>query len=352
MSKSSLNRLALAGARKTAYLLLCVWVVGLLMMFSIQMVSAQETRANADEMLELGFLKRLFDEVGGDRTRWVEKFCDLALSLKGEEYARFVRLARLESVPLTDEERKTRPEGAQHFLGYTRSVDRPRAFQCIENDGENATADVQLDLYWLIARSPQVAPANAYKWLIKSAQRGEPRAQYRLTEELLLSGTLSGKPSQSTAPEVIEERTVERYHYWLKRAAEAGLPVAQYILGRLYAGYSRRREFAQFVNIHEGLKWLELAATQSKDDLSRDDAAARLGEIYFTGKKFPQDYKEALRWFSVVDEKRMRTCGPLAWVRSLLIQMYRDGLGVEKDQEKVEYYRSTPTVCVSKVINR
>ena len=115
---------------------------------------------------------------------------------------------------------------------------------------------------------------------------------------------------------------------------------------RLYLGISRFEWASSLgLDIPKGLSLLERAASQSEDQLYRDYAAARLGELYFTGKQIPQDYERAIRWFKVVDEKHMTSCGPLAWVRQILVQAYRDGLGVDKDMGKVKEYTKTPTAC-------
>ena len=175
-------------------------------------------------------------------------------------------------------------------------------------------------------------------------------AQFRLSELIMKFGVLSGKPMPETPPEIMEEGTPERYLFWMKRAAEGGLPIAQLELARFHT-IKWPREAAHLANEVEGLKWLERAATQSTDGRSRYNAAAILGGFYFRGDIVPQDYQRALRWFNVVvDEKRGEFwgCGSLGGaVRSYLIRMYQERLGVEKDPTKVEYYSRTPrNVCI------
>jgi TPR repeat protein len=84
---------------------------------------------------------------------------------------------------------------------------------------------------------------------------------------------------------------------------------------------------------------LEKVAAQNVDNLSKSRAAADLGELYFEGKLVPADYSLALKWFGAVDESYMEHChSPLSWVRGRLIQIYTEGLGVEKNPERVDYY--------------
>ena len=174
-------------------------------------------------------------------------------------------------------------------------------------------------------------------------------AQFRLSELIMKFGVLSGKPMPETPPEIMEEGTPERYHYWLKRAAEGGLPIAQNRLGMLYT-MRWPDEAAHYANDAEGLKWLVRASSQDKDRESRYNAAAMLGGFYFVGQIIPQDYQQAMRWFNVVinlNRSQFWGCtGAGSNVRTFLIRMYKEGLGVEKDPAKVEYYSRAPTICI------
>ncbi len=75
--------------------------------------------------------------------------------------------------------------------------------------------------------------------------------------------------------------------------AEQGTPIAQYNLGRLYAGGEGvTQDYA------EALHWLRLSA-----DRGYASAQYNLGLMYGTGEGVPQDYEEALRWYRLAAEQ-------------------------------------------------
>ena len=120
------------------------FVITIALGFPTNAAGASAGNGGKNQQLELGFVKQMFDNSGGGRgAQWVEKFCDLALSLKGEEYVRFLKLARLEAVPVTEEDYKNRPTGASDLMGYMSSAsDRIRVNQCLEHGGEMASSVV------------------------------------------------------------------------------------------------------------------------------------------------------------------------------------------------------------------
>lgn len=73
----------------------------------------------------------------------------------------------------------------------------------------------------------------------------------------------------------------------VKPVAESGEPIAQRILGLMYAG-----GFGTEQNYPEAIKWLRLAADQGDGD-----AQFLLGDLYREGKGTRRDYAEAVKWF-------------------------------------------------------
>jgi TPR repeat protein len=72
---------------------------------------------------------------------------------------------------------------------------------------------------------------------------------------------------------------------WYRLAADQGRSDAQYQLGHLY--YKQN-------NYAEAAKWFHLAADQG-----RADAQTNLGAMYAEGEGVPQDYLQALMWFTL-----------------------------------------------------
>jgi|SRR5260370_20383661 len=72
---------------------------------------------------------------------------------------------------------------------------------------------------------------------------------------------------------------------WYRLAADQGRSDAQYQLGHLY--YKQD-------NYAEAAKWFHLAADQG-----RADAQSNLGSMYAEGEGVPQDFVQALMWFTL-----------------------------------------------------
>jgi len=299
--------------------------------------------ANVPIALELGLLRRTFDAVERNNDCWVESICTAVSKFNQREYDRFVQLVREESSPLNDMERQKRPRDARHFLQYSAHENRERAFQCLEQKGENSSSDAQFALYLVIQTSPQRPPISPIKWLKKAADGGVPMAQYRVSEQIL---NYYNAPDKAP-PEFAGELSIQKYREWLSKAAEAGLPEAQYVLGGFYRG--AHSNFGSYsADVASAVEWYKRAAAQSMDRRVRNNALAQLGHLYYLGKLMPQDYKEAFRWYSQVDPQEIwQPCAnPLVVVRSALRNMYRDGLGVPKDVEKAKELSKVSFACV------
>jgi len=100
--------------------------------------------------------------------------------------------------------------------------------------------------------------------------------------------------------------------------SKKGYAPAQLYLGMMYAlGQGVPQDYS------EALKWFSLAAEQG-------DAQAQyvLGSMYFEGRGVPQVYSEAFKWFSLAAKQ-----GDAA-AQNSLANMYVDGKGVPKDYSK------------------
>jgi TPR repeat protein len=319
--------------------------------------------ARSTQKLEMGFLMQLYREVKGNSDRWVERFCEIAHAQKGDDYARFVRLVRLETTPLTNEDRKVRPESSNYFLFFTSSHNRLRAFDCLEHSGDNAAAEIQYELYWINAKSPSnSAGTRPDYWLKKAASGGVANAQVDLAMEIYLHRR---GVTRDTPAELRDEITPERFVYWLRQAAESGLPRGLFEYAKLHHGRYSDEVWPAIIPV-DGQRAIEMLqriaietrdaamaariANQSKfrippefipsDAFIRSMAVAHLGDFYFLGRYVQQDYGVALKWYLEVDEVYIWHCrAPAAPVRTQLIRMYERGLGTERDPEKARYYR-------------
>ncbi len=100
--------------------------------------------------------------------------------------------------------------------------------------------------------------------------------------------------------------------------AKKGYAPAQLYLGMMYAlGRGVPQDYS------EALKWFSRAAEQGNPP-----AQYALGSMYYEGRGVPQDYSKALKWFSLAAEQE----NPAA--QNGLASMYIDGKGVPKDYAK------------------
>ncbi len=328
--------------------LICVCLVSLLCGTGLARASSNASNARS---VELGVLKKIFEEVQGDPTLWVERFCEVALAQVGTDYARFVRLVQLESTPLTNEERRLQPQGSRSFSQYAQGHNRQRAFECLGHGGEVATAEVQYALYFIEGKRAG--------WLKKAASNGLADAQIDLAMLIYLA-------RRNTDPknEAGEEISPDRFRYWIRKASDSGHPRGMYEMAKLHLGHYGGEPWTglNVVNAPAAIALLEKVAAETNEQsmrartfnkgktvitpelvpsnpLIRSLAAGYLGSLHYSGTFIRQDYSLALKWFSEVDEVYIWHCrAPLAWVRTALVHMYTNGLGIAKDPEKVRYY--------------
>ncbi len=100
---------------------------------------------------------------------------------------------------------------------------------------------------------------KAAPWLLRAAEAGKPRAQF-LIGRMYASGDGLG-------------RSMDEAFRWLQQAAEAGIAEAQYDLGLLYAGVGNNRD-AYF--------WFRLLAAKGYPGAAHN--AARLAEVLPSGE--------------------------------------------------------------------
>ena len=302
-----------------------------------QVVDTNNMYASASPSVAPGFLKRISDEVGGDSDRWVKRFCEITLSQKGDDYSRLVRVVRRDTTRTTFEERMQLPPDSWSFLGYLNGRNARVAFECLEHGADGAPADVLYDIYLLHTK----APINHYnakpaEWLRKAAYAGSPDGQVDFAREIT---RYLYYPSTVVPKEFIGEVTGARYHFWLKSAADGNLPRGMFELARLHTEYFSPKWAESYLDVDFAIQLLKRVAEQDRDLLYKSLAAGDLGALYFNGKLLPINYREALKWFEAVDERFIHHCrAPLSWVRSRLVGIYDEGLGVERNPAKVEYH--------------
>ena len=109
-----------------------------------------------------------------------------------------------------------------------------------------------------------------------------------LTFLFLFSGSVYGDDLQDGL-DAYERKDYKEAHKLLLPFAEQGDATAQKNLGYIFLGV----DSPQKKDLKEALKWTRLAAEQGQ-------AAAQnnLGSMYKFGKGVPQDYKEAVKWYT------------------------------------------------------
>lgn len=136
-------------------------------------------------------------------------------------------------------------------------------------------------------------------WLERAAQQGHVKAQLRLGD---LYRTLGPLQNYSKA------------NVWLNKAAEQGNAGAEYLLGTMfYHGYGVEKNYLLAIT------WFEKSANQGEKR-----AQGILGNMYFQGQGVPQNYLQSIYWFQKAGEQGDTIA------MSALGLIYEAGLGVEK----------------------
>lgn len=194
---------------------------------------------------------------------------------------------------------------------------QPQDWQALFSIAESGDSEAQ---YWLgtIYEHGRLLPADKEKsnyWYQKSASQGYARAEFVLCY-------------QRAAPDTLDnERCM-----W--RAAEAGVPEAQFWLGvafeqDLWFGVTDRAE---------ALKWYRKAA-----EGGNPDAENELGRHYEEGDSVEQDYAKAAFWYLRAAE-HVPDLGGAGQGRNNLANLYLDGNGVSRDY--VQAYMWYSLACV------
>ncbi|MEZ0225386.1 MAG: tetratricopeptide repeat protein [Alphaproteobacteria bacterium] len=198
----------------------------------------------------------------------------------------------------------------KHFKGLT--VDYAQAEKWFTKAAAQSAGDAQFRLgnfYINYKRPPDYA--RGMPWLKKAAEGGNRTAMFDLGR-LQLAGT--GVPKDTAAG-----------IGWIKKSAEAGTLQAQMTLAKIYAeGKEAPKDVA------EALKWtLKIADAPTAAPFY----LVRAGDIFFDGwETIPKDYAAARKYY----ERAALRGNAHALERLALI--YREGLGVEKDEKKAKEF--------------
>lgn len=198
----------------------------------------------------------------------------------------------------------------KHFKGL--KVDHAEAEKWFTKAAEQNTGDAQFRLgnFYINFRRPPDYARGAL-WLKKAAEGGNRTAMFDLGR-LLLEGT--GVPKDAGAG-----------IGWIKRSAEAGTLQAQMMLVQIYAEGKQAPKDAL-----ESLKWtLKIADTPTAAPYYLN----RAGDIFLEGwEGLPRNYPAARKYY----ERAARRGDAHALGRLALI--YKEGLGVTKDDAKAKEY--------------
>ena len=145
----------------------------------------------------------------------------------------------------------------------------------------------------------------ALEWLLKAAAQNYTKAIYRLF--------LIYKNGDRV------DKDVNEAYKWLKKGAELGNPLCQWLWGSTY----HYGEDGFPVNVNQAIYWLEKAANQNQDD-----AMAELGELYQDGELVKRDIEKTIYWYQKAAELK----NEIAIER--LAMMYHSGDGVDVNKEK------------------
>ncbi|TAL27099.1 MAG: sel1 repeat family protein [Alphaproteobacteria bacterium] len=198
----------------------------------------------------------------------------------------------------------------KHFKGL--KVDYAEAEKWFTKAAEQNAGDAQFRLgnfYINFKRPPDYA--RGILWLRKAAEGGNRTAMFDLGR-LQLSGT--GMPRDANAG-----------IGWIKKSAEAGTLQAQQTLAQIYAeGKEAPKDAA------ESLKWILRIADAPA---AAPFYLVRAGDIFFDGwESIPKNYPAARKYY-----ERAAWRGDAHALERLAL-IYKEGLGVEKDERKAKEY--------------
>ncbi len=127
---------------------------------------------------------------------------------------------------------------------------------------------------------------EAAKWYRKAAERGMPMAQYELGILYMFGEGVPQDYKESIS--------------WHRKAAGQGMAVAQYELGSIYyRGSGVTQDYS------EAKKWFQMAAEKG-----HEQAQYCLGVMYFKGHGAKQDYINAYAWLTLSTTNRRDSAKP------------------------------------------
>lgn len=118
-------------------------------------------------------------------------------------------------------------------------------------------------------------PAEAFRWLSRAAQQGQPVAEYRLGTLYERGQGVAANPATAAS--------------WYEKAANAGNRLAMYNLAVAQANKSLGRQ-----NMPEAARWFSKAAS-----LGLVDAEFNLAVLYERGDGVPQSLLDAYKWYMI-----------------------------------------------------
>ena len=118
-------------------------------------------------------------------------------------------------------------------------------------------------------------PAEAFRWLSRAAQQGQPVAEYRLGTLYERGQGVAANPATAAS--------------WYEKAANAGNRLAMYNLAVAMANKSLGRQ-----NMPEAARWFSKAAA-----LGLVDAEFNLAVLYERGDGVPQSLLDAYKWYMI-----------------------------------------------------
>ena len=169
----------------------------------------------------------------------------------------------------------------------------------------NPNAQYKLAKYYANGQGVKEDPAEAVKWYRKAAEQGHADAQNYLGVAYFY-----GEGVEKNQEEAVK---------WLLKAAESGSDVAQNVVGNWYwrGMYGIKQDPA------EAVKWYRKAAEQGNPY-----AQSNLGEAYYNGEGVEKNQEEAVKWYRKAAEQGNPTA------QYNLGAVYFNGEGVEKNQEE------------------
>ena len=222
--------------------------------------------------------------------------------------------------------------GQIYFQGKGVLLDYKAAIKWFQKSAEQGNVDAQKKLGWMYVRGQGVKANNkeAVKWFQKSAEQGNVDAQnnlgvmyfkgkgisqdyvkaYLFFNVAAETGNQNAKrkksivtqqmtPAQIRIAKYLSTKWIQNQYCWdkdigdCKKKAEQGDADVQYNLGIMYhKGQSAPQDY------QEAIKWYTKSAKQG-----HAEAQNALGLVYAHGKSVPQDYSEAVKWYRKAAEQ-------------------------------------------------